>query len=79
MESNTVPLIVCTAVGLVVLINGGLILSRLRNRGSHPYRGVLNMFKVARNPWQHEDHNLEELRTRVADLKKEPEEGHESE
>ena len=79
MESNTVPLILCAAIGLVVLINGGLVLSRLRNRGSKPYMGVRNIFKVARNPWQHEDNNLEELRKRVADLTKEPKEGQDSE
>lgn len=79
MESKTILFILCIAFGLVVLINGGLVVSLLRNRKSHPYQGVLNVFKTARNPWQHEERNLEELRTRVADLQKEPEEGHQSE
>ncbi|MCH7586978.1 MAG: hypothetical protein IIC78_02910 [Chloroflexi bacterium] len=79
MDSKTIPIILGAAIGLIVLINGALLLSHLRSRGSHPYRGALKLFKIARNPWKEEDRELEELRSRVAGLQKEAEKGHNSE
>ena len=79
MDTNKVLLVLCISFGLIVLLNGALVLSYRRNRTSHPFQGVLTVFKAARNPWREEERNLEELRNRVADLNKEAEEDQKSE
>lgn len=79
MDINPIYLVLCGAFGLVVLLNAGLVISLLRNQAGHPYQGILNVFKAARDPWKNEDRTLEELKTRVADLQKEPEKGRQSE
>jgi hypothetical protein len=68
MKTENILLVLGIVIGLVVVVNGGLILSMLRGRGRNQYRQIIEGLQVLRNPWAQQDQQLEELGDRVAEL-----------
>ena len=70
---ETVPhlnpaVVICLALLIVVLVNGGLILS-VRRGGTHRQIEMLRRAaKAARHPWAEQDKAISELRERVSQL-----------
>ena len=60
--------VVLLALGLVVLINGVMLLSVSRSRLSEQIRLLRRATQQARDPWKSEHKALEELGRRVSEL-----------
>jgi len=60
--------VILLALGLVVLINGVMLLSFSRSRLSEQIRLLRRATQQARDPWKSEDQALEELGRRVSEL-----------
>jgi hypothetical protein len=61
-------LIICMAIGIVMIVNAVLIIGLIRGRTSRSIEMAREAFKAARNPWAREDEALEELSRRVKEL-----------
>lgn len=67
--SNLSPaLVILIAVGLVVVINGVLILGLRRGDTQRQIELFRRAIGVARNPWARQNRDLDELRERVEQL-----------
>jgi hypothetical protein len=66
---NSPWVVICLTIGLVILINAGLVLLLTRSRG----RQEIDLFRSAlgglRQPWRVEDEMLSDLRRSVDQLK----------
>ena len=60
--------VILLALGMVVLINGVMLLSFSRSRLSEQIRLLRRATQQARDPWKLEDKALEELGRRVSEL-----------
>jgi hypothetical protein len=63
-------LIVAIALVVVILFNVGIYYGYARKNSRNEFKDMINVVKLARNPWEEEDNNLKELSQRVEDLKK---------
>jgi hypothetical protein len=70
-------LIIGLAIGIVILINVGIILAFIKgdkNRDA-PYKALGKAIDIARNPWKEENEQLKELSNILDSIKKEAGEG----
>lgn len=61
-------LVVCLAIGIVVVVNAVLIVGFARAKTTRQVEMARDAFKTAQNPWASEDKALTELGRRVSEL-----------
>jgi hypothetical protein len=61
-------LVVCLAIGIVVVVNAVVIVGMTRAKATRQVEMAREAFKAARNPWAPEDEALQELSQRVKEL-----------
>lgn len=74
---NNGLLIVGLAIGIVILVNVGVILAFLKGGKDResPYKALGKAINMVRNPWKKENEQLEELSNILDSIKEETDEG----
>ena len=77
MNNESGYLIVCIVIVFVVLFNVGLIFSLTSPATREQLRLLTRLVQRSRNPWKSQDHDLSELRDRVAKFEKQEDDAEE--
>ncbi len=74
-QSQEVAIILCLTIGIVIIINVGILILFRRDPGARvrPYKALGKALKTARAPWENEDKQLKELSNIIESIKSESE------
>jgi hypothetical protein len=74
-QLQEVTVILCLTIGLVIIINVGIIAVFRRNPGARAksYKTIGKALKIARDPWEDENKQLDELSNLIESIQEKPE------